>query len=232
MMLKVEGLTCGYGDSQVLHGVDLEVAAGEVVALMGRNGMGKTTLLRRCMGLLPARAGTIRFDGADITHLATHRIVRAGLGYVAQGREIFGDLSVADNLRLSLLGCAKGAAAATLLDWFPILAERSEQRAGTLSGGEQQMLAIARALAPGPKLLLLDEPSEGIQPSLVHAIGEQLGAIVRRTGLTLLLVEQNVDLVTTLANRVAFMDRGRIVETCPVAGLAVADGPLVRHLSL
>jgi urea ABC transporter ATP-binding protein UrtE len=231
MMLKVESLTCGYGDSRVLHGVDLEVAAGEVVALMGRNGMGKTTLLRRCMGLLPARAGTIRFDGADITHLATHRIVRAGLGYVAQGREIFDDLSVADNLRLSLLG-AKGAAPATVLDWFPVLAERSEQRAGTLSGGEQQMLAIARALAPGPRLLLLDEPSEGIQPSLVHAIGEQLGAIVREAGLTLLLVEQNVDLVTTLANRVAFMDRGRIVETCPVAGLAVAEGPLVRHLSL
>jgi ABC-type branched-subunit amino acid transport system ATPase component len=194
--------------------------------------MGKTTLLRCCMGLLPARAGTIRFAGADITHLATHRIVRAGLGYVAQGREIFDDLSVADNLRLSLLGCARTTAPPALLDWFPILAERSEQRAGTLSGGEQQMLAIARALAPEPRLLLLDEPSEGIQPSLVHAIGEQLGAIVRETGLTLLLVEQNVDLVTTLASRVAFMARGRIVETCPVAGLAVADGPLMRHLSL
>jgi ABC-type branched-subunit amino acid transport system ATPase component len=232
MMLAIAGLTCGYGDSQVLHGVDLEVAAGEVLALMGRNGMGKTTLLRRCMGLLPARAGSIRFAGLDITSLATHRIARAGLGYVAQGREIFDDLSIADNLRLSLLGCARGAPTAALLDWFPILAERSDQRAGTLSGGEQQMLAIARALAPGPKLLLLDEPSEGIQPSLVHAIGEQLGAIVRATGLTLLLVEQNVDLVSTLADRVAFMDRGRIVETCPVAELAAADGPLARHLSL
>jgi ABC-type branched-subunit amino acid transport system ATPase component len=232
MMLSVAGLTGGYGDNRVLHGVDLEVAAGEVVALMGRNGMGKTTLLRRCMGLLPARAGTIRFDGADITQLATHRIVRAGMGYVAQGREIFDDFSVADNLRLSLLGCARGAPPAALLDWFPILAERSDQRAGTLSGGEQQMLAIARALAPGPRLLLLDEPSEGIQPSLVHAIGEQLGAIVRETGLTLLLVEQNVDLVTTLADRVAFMERGRIALTCPVADLAAADGPLVRHLSL
>jgi branched-chain amino acid transport system ATP-binding protein len=232
MMLTIAGLTCGYGDSQVLHGVDLEVAAGEVLGLMGRNGMGKTTLLRRCMGLLAARAGTIRFASADITRLATHQIVRAGLGYVAQGREIFDDLSVADNLRLSLLGCARGAPAAALLDWFPILAERSDQRAGTLSGGEQQMLAMARALAPEPKLLLLDEPSEGIQPSLVHAIGEQLGAIVRATGLTLLLVEQNVDLVRTLADRVAFMDRGRIVETCPVAELAAADGPLARHLSL
>jgi urea ABC transporter ATP-binding protein UrtE len=231
-MLAIERLTGGYGDSRILHGVDLEVARGEVLALMGRNGMGKTTLLRRCMGLLPARTGTIRFDGVDITHLATHQIVRAGLGYVAQGREIFDEFSVADNLRLSLLGCERSAAPPELYDWFPILAERQDQRAGTLSGGEQQMLAIARALASEPKLLLLDEPSEGIQPSLVHAIGEQLAAIVQETGLTLLLVEQNVDLVATLADRVAFMDRGRIVETCPVAALAAADGPLVRRLSL
>jgi urea ABC transporter ATP-binding protein UrtE len=232
MMLQIEGLTGGYGDSRVLHGVDLEVGPGEVVALMGRNGMGKTTLLRRCMGLLPARSGTIRFEGADITRLPTHQIVRAGLGYVPQGREIFGDFTVADNLRLSLLGCERTIVPAALYEWFPILAERSDQRAGTLSGGEQQMLAMARALAPGPRLLLLDEPSEGIQPSLVHAIGEQLGAIVKQTGLTVLLVEQNVDLVATLADRVSFMDRGRIVEACEVAALAEAGGPLVRHLSL
>jgi urea ABC transporter ATP-binding protein UrtE len=231
-MLAIEGLTAGYGDSRVLHGVDLEVAAGEVVALMGRNGMGKTTLLRRCMGLLPARAGSVRFDGADLTGAATHRIVRAGIGYVPQGREIFGDFSVADNLRLGILGCAKPSPPEALFTWFPLLAERREQRAGTLSGGEQQMLAIARALAPGPRLLLLDEPSEGIQPSLVHAIGEQLAAIVQQTGLSLLLVEQNVDLVTMLAHRVAFMARGRIVESCPVADLATVDGPLARQLSL
>jgi urea ABC transporter ATP-binding protein UrtE len=231
MMLAIEGLTGGYGDSRVLHGVDLEVAAGEVVALMGRNGMGKTTLLRRCMGLLPARGGSIHLDGADITAAPTHQIVRAGLGYVPQGREIFDAFSVADNLRLSLLGCVKADLPAALFTWFPLLAERSHQRAGTLSGGEQQMLAIARAVAPGPRLLLLDEPSEGIQPSLVHAIGEQLAAIVKETGLSLLLVEQNVDLVTMLAHRVAFMARGRIVETCPVADLAAA-GPLARHLSL
>jgi ABC-type branched-subunit amino acid transport system ATPase component len=183
------------------------------------------------MGLLPARGGSICFDGADITRLATHRIVRAGMGYVAQGREVFDDFSVADNLRLSLLGCAQTMPEA-LLDWFPLLAERRDQRAGTLSGGEQQMLAIARALAPGPRLLLLDEPSEGIQPSLVHAIGKQLGAIVKETGLTVLLVEQNVDLVTTVADRALFMDRGRIVEACAVADLTAADGPLARHLSL
>jgi len=231
-LLAIEGLTGGYGRSQVLHGVDLTVAAGEVVALMGRNGMGKTTLLRRCMGLLPARAGNITFDGAAITDAATHQIVRAGLGYVPQGREIFDDFSVADNLRLSLLGRAKTTMPAALFTWFPLLTERRGQRAGTLSGGEQQMLAIARALVPGPRLILLDEPSEGIQPSLVHAIGEQLAAIVQATGLSLLLVEQNVDLVTMLAERVAFMERGRIVETCPVADLAAADGPLARHLSL
>jgi urea ABC transporter ATP-binding protein UrtE len=232
MMLAIAGLTGGYGDSRVLHGVDLAVAAGEVVALMGRNGMGKTTLLRRCMGLLPARSGSIHFDGAAITRTPTHQIVRAGLGYVPQGREIVADFSVADNLRLSLLGCAQANLPAALFAWFPLLAERRHQRAGTLSGGEQQMLAIARALAPGPRLLLLDEPSEGIQPSLVHAIGEQLSAIVKETGLSLLLVEQNVDLVTMLADRVAFMERGRVVQTCPVADLAAADGPLIRHLSL
>jgi urea ABC transporter ATP-binding protein UrtE len=232
MMLSIKGLSGGYGDSQILHGVDLEIASGEVLALMGRNGMGKTTLLRRCMGLLPARAGSIRFDGTDVTHLPTHRIVRAGMGYVAQGREIFDELSVADNLRLSLLGCARTAVPAALCQWFPILTSRQNQRAGMLSGGEQQMLAIARALAAEPKLLLLDEPSEGIQPSLVHTIGEQLGAIVKATGLTLLLVEQNVDLVITLADWVLFMDRGRIVETCAVAELAAEGGPLARHLSL
>jgi ABC-type branched-subunit amino acid transport system ATPase component len=232
MMLAIEGLTAGYGRAQVLHGVDLTVAAGEVVALMGRNGMGKTTLLRRCMGRLPARGGSIRFGGADVTASSTCRIVRAGMGYVPQGREIFDDFSVADNLRLSLLGCGRVDLPQALFRWFPLLAERRDQRAGTLSGGEQQMLAIARALVPEPKLLLLDEPSEGIQPSLVHAIGEQQAAIVRATGLSLLLVEQNVDLVTMLAHRVAFMARGRIVETCPVADLAAADGPLARHLSL
>ena len=180
-MLAIEGLTGGYGDSHMLHGVDLTVAAGEVVGLMGRNGVGKTTLLRRCMGLLPARAGSVHFDGVAITRVPTHQIVRAGLGYVPQGREIFDDFSVAENLRLSLLGCAQANLPAALFTWFPILAARRNQRAGTLSGGEQQMLAIARALASGPKLLLLDEPSEGIQPSLVHAIGEQLSAIVVET---------------------------------------------------
>ncbi|MEM7023403.1 MAG: ATP-binding cassette domain-containing protein, partial [Pseudomonadota bacterium] len=170
--------------------------------------------------------------GAEISQMPTHLIARAGLGYVPQGREVFDDFSVADNLRLSLLGTSQATPPDRLFAWFPLLAERRNQRAGTLSGGEQQMLAIARALAPGPSMLLLDEPSEGIQPSLVHAIGEQLAVIVRETGLTLLLVEQNVDLVTTLADRVAFMSRGRIVESCPLAGLSEADGPLIRHLSL
>jgi ABC-type branched-subunit amino acid transport system ATPase component len=233
-LLQVEGLVAGHEGSQVLHGVDLEVAPGEVVACMGRNGMGKTTLLRRLMGLLPARGGRIVLAGRDITALPPHALARAGVGYVAQGRDLFDDFTVADNLRLGGLGRGRGKndLPERLLSWFPILAERRRQRAGTLSGGEQQMLAIARALVGSPRLLLLDEPSEGVQPSMVEEIGRRLGEVVAATGLSLLLVEQNVDLMQTLASRVAFMDRGRIVETCPVAGLAAVDGPLQRHLSL
>jgi urea ABC transporter ATP-binding protein UrtE len=231
-LLSVKGLRAGYGDSQVLEGVDLEVAPAEVVALMGRNGMGKTTLLRRLMGLLQVRGGRIELDGRDVTTSPTHELARAGIGYVAQGRDIFDDFTVADNLRLGGLGCAGTRPPGPVLEWFPVLAERHAQRAGTLSGGEQQMLAIARALVAAPKLLLLDEPSEGVQPSVVHEIGLRLREITAATGLAVLLVEQNVDLVTTLAARAAFMDRGRIVETCGIEELEAEDGPLRRHLSL
>jgi ABC-type branched-subunit amino acid transport system ATPase component len=231
-LLEVAGLIAGHGDGSVLQGVDLTVARGEVLGLMGRNGMGKTTLLRRLVGLLPPRAGRIALDGEDVSAWPSHRLARAGLGYVAQGRELFDELTVEQNLRLGGLGRGRSRVDERVHAWFPILAERRRQRAGTLSGGEQQMLAIARALAAAPKLLLLDEPSEGVQPSVVQEIAFRLGEIAAATGLTVLLVEQNVDLVTTLADRVAFMDRGRIVETCAVGALAVADGPLQRHLGL
>jgi len=233
-MLSVSGLESGYGPGAVLHGVDFELRAGRVTALMGRNGMGKTTFLKTVMGLLPARAGAIVFDGHDIAGLPPHRIARAGLGYVPQGREVFDDFTVAENLRLSLLGHLGKAKSVPerVLAWFPILAERAQQRAGTLSGGQQQMLAIGRALAADPKMLLLDEPTEGIQPSIVHEIGETLARIARETGLTVLVVEQNVDLVLTVADEVAFMDNGAIVETTSAAALARDDTILARHLSL
>ena len=237
-MLSVRGLHAGYGESSVLQGVDLDVSAGEVTALLGRNGMGKTTLLKTVMGLLPARSGSIRFGDIEIEHWPTHRIALAGLAYVPQGREIFGAFTVGENLRLGFLAQnldridPSQQTLAQVLDWFPVLKERSRQRAGTLSGGQQQMLAIARALVGRPKLLLLDEPTEGIQPSIVEEIGDILRRIVAETGLTVLLVEQNVDLVTRLAQRGAFMDNGAVVESCAVERLAADPAILHRHLSL
>ncbi len=233
-MLEIAEVHAGYGASAVLHGVDLAVEGGQVMALMGRNGMGKTTLMRVVVGQLPARRGTVRFKGRDITRTPTHRIARAGLAYVPQGREVFDDFTVEENLRLSLLGHGRGRGPvpARIYEWFPILDERRRQKAGTLSGGQQQMLAIGRALAADPDLLLLDEPTEGIQPSIVHEIGETLARIAGETGLTILVVEQNVDLVLTVAARVAFMDNGRIVESCLPADIAADEAVLARHLSI
>jgi urea ABC transporter ATP-binding protein UrtE len=218
----------------VLHGVDLDVTPSEVTALLGRNGMGKTTLLKTVMGLLPARRGRVRFGDAEIECWPTHRIALAGLAYVPQGREIFGSFTVAENLRLGFLAHEGPAqqTVAQVLDWFPVLKERARQRAGTMSGGQQQMLAIARALVSRPKLLLLDEPTEGIQPSVVEEIGDILRRIVEETKLTVLLVEQNVDLVTRLAQRCAFMDNGAVVESCAIERLAADPAILHRHLSL
>jgi urea ABC transporter ATP-binding protein UrtE len=233
-MLSVRDLNAGYGESSVLHGVDLDVTAGEVTALLGRNGMGKTTLLKTVMGQLPARRGSVRFGDVEIDRWPTHRIALAGLAYVPQGREIFGAFTVAENLRLGFLAHAgpPQQTLAEVLDWFPVLKERERQRAGTLSGGQQQMLAIARALVGRPKLLLLDEPTEGIQPSIVEEIGDILRRIVAETKLTVLLVEQNVDLVTRLARRCAFMDNGAVVENCPIERLTADPAILHRHLSI
>lgn len=233
-MLTIEGLHAGYGESEVLHGIDLAVGTGEALALLGRNGMGKTTLLRRIMGLLPATRGRIIFDDRDISHWPSHRIARAGIAYVPQGREIFADFTVAENLRLGWLGRAPAQRAPEkrIFDWFPLLAERRDQRAGTLSGGQQQMLALGRALAVMPKLLLLDEPSEGIQPSIVHQIGSTLRRIADEAGIALLLVEQNIDLVGAVAERCVFLDNGRVVETCPVERLAEPGSAQRRHLAL
>lgn len=230
-MLEVRGLVAGYGAGSVLRGLDLDLAPGRTLALLGRNGMGKTTLLRALMGLLAPQAGAIRFLGREIAGAPTHAIARSGIAYAPQGREIFAGFTVGENLRLGLIGRdGDDAALAPLLARFPVLAERRAQRAGSLSGGEQQMLCLARALAGRPKLLLLDEPTEGVQPSVVEEIGATLGAIARETGLAMLLVEQNIDLALTLADEVAFMTAGRIVERLPAA--AVDEGVLARHLLL
>ena len=212
-MLAAEGLRAGYATGDVLQGVGVEVGAGEIVGVLGRNGVGKSPLIRTLIGLLPARSGRIRFKGQDITGEPANLRARRGIGYVPQGREIFPHMSVMDNLRMGgFVNAGKGSFALDeVLGWFPFLRERLRQRGGTLSGGQQEMLAIARALVNGPDLMLLDEPSDGVQPSIVQEIGDFLAALVARKPIGVLLVEQNIDLVQTAAHRAYVMDKGRVV---------------------
>jgi len=212
-MLAVEGLCAAYGESQVLWDVDLDVPAGSVVCLMGRNGVGKTTLLRTVMGLLGARGGRVTLEGEEITGWSTDRRARAGLGYVPQGREIFPHLTVAENLRMSLLGCGRASALDDALDLFPKLRTLLGRQGGVLSGGEQQMLAIGRALLTRPKALMLDEPTEGIQPSIILEIEEALRRIRNELGLAVLLVEQYLDFAERLADAYVIMAKGAVVAS-------------------
>ena len=212
-LLEVRDLTTGYATGDVLQGVSIEVRAGEVVGVLGRNGVGKSTLMRGIIGLLRPRRGGISFKGEDVTGLAADRRARRGMGYVPQGREIFPHMSVLDNLRMGQFvnaGAGK-LALEEVYGHFPFLRERGRQRGGTLSGGQQEMLAIARALVNGPDLMLLDEPSDGVQPSIVQEIGDFLAALVARKPIGVLLVEQNIDLVQTTAHRAYVMDKGRVV---------------------
>jgi len=216
-MLTVEAIHTYYGESHVLHGVSLAVRAGEAVALLGRNGVGKTTLIRSVIGFTPPRAGTVRLDGASIDRLPAFQIARRGIGLVPQGRRIFAPLSVAENLRLGAKPCEQGWTLQRVYEVFPRLYERRAQSGGTLSGGEQQMLAVARALMTNPRLLVLDEPSEGLAPLIVREIRRVL-ARLKREGLSILLVEQNVPLALRVADRVYVMSKGQIVyEGTPVA---------------
>jgi branched-chain amino acid transport system ATP-binding protein len=213
-MLEIADLRAGYGRIPILNGVSLTVADGEFVGILGHNGMGKTTLLKAIMGYLPATGGRIGFAGIDVTHAAPYRRARLGLGYVPQGREIFPGLTVLDNLRM---GCvAKGAdekeTIAPILDDFPRLRPLLDRPGGALSGGEQQLLAIARCLCGGPRLLLLDEPTEGIQPSIIDEIVETLQRLRERMGLTMVLVEQNLDFIATLSQRVLIIQKGTITR--------------------
>ena len=234
-MLVISGLIAGYEDAGVvLEGIDLEVGAGESVALMGRNGMGKTTLLRAIMGHVRPIAGRVTFDGRDLTGRPPFVVSNAGIAYVPQGREIFTDFTVDENLLLGLLGKKGGAGRVpdAIYRRFPILAERRRQRAGTLSGGEQQQLAIARAIISRPRLLLLDEPAEGVQPSLVTSIAATVSAVSRDEGMSVLLVEQNLDLVLTLTTRCLFVENGRIVDQSASRRLRDDATLLDRYLSV
>ncbi|SLN26974.1 ABC transporter ATP-binding protein [Oceanibacterium hippocampi] len=211
-MLTVSDLRAGYSrGADVLKGLRFDVAKGESVALMGRNGMGKTTFVKALMGCLPHVRGSITFNGTEIRGLPPYRISNLGIAYVPQGREIFGDFTVAENLAMGVIGKPlKVDSVDFVFDYFPILAERRTQLAGTMSGGQQQQLAIARALVGRPQLLLLDEPSEGIQPSIVQDIAMTLKRIAAEEALTVIVVEQNIDLVFRLATSVRFIENGLI----------------------
>jgi urea transport system ATP-binding protein len=223
-MLEISGLNVAYGESQVLWDVSLTVPAGSVICLMGRNGVGKTTLLKTIMGLLPARSGRIAFDGADLTGRRPEDRMSRGIGYVPQGREIFPNLTVRENLRLGALAAGRGRAAgrATSLDdvleLFPKLTQLLGRKGGVLSGGEQQQLAIARVLLARPNLLLMDEPTEGIQPSVIDQIEDAIERIKER-GIAVLLVEQYLEFAWRLASSYAIMRKGSIVSRGATADL-------------
>jgi urea transport system ATP-binding protein len=217
-MLTIENVNQYYGGSHILRDVNLTVAAGACTVLLGRNGVGKTTLLKTTMGLVPARAGAIRLDGTDITKLAPYQRAALGIGYVPQGREIFNRLTVEENLLMGLAPVHGGAARRlpeAILETFPVLKQMLRRRGGDLSGGQQQQLAIGRALASNPRVLILDEPTEGIQPSIIKEIGAVIRKLVTQNRMAVLLVEQYYDFAESLADAYAVMSRGQITHAGP-----------------
>ncbi|MEU7879925.1 urea ABC transporter ATP-binding subunit UrtE [Microbispora bryophytorum] len=230
-MLSVEGVESGYGRARVLFGVSLEVPAGRLVCVMGRNGVGKTTLLDTVMGVIPATGGRVTFEGRDVTRLRPDQRVRLGMGYVPQGHDTFPQLSVMDNLLVTLEASAHRdrAALEEALEVFPRLKPLLKRPAGFLSGGQQQQLAMARALVTRPKLLILDEPTEGIQPSIILEIEEAVERL-HATGLAILLVEQYLDLALRLADGFVILDAGRVVRSGPARELQ--DEEVHRLLSV
>jgi urea ABC transporter ATP-binding protein UrtE len=227
-MLQVESMTAGYGAGPVLTDLDLQVPAGQRVAVLGRNGVGKTTLLRAIMGEVRAKKGRVLFEGRDVTGEPPHRRARLGIAYVPQGRDIFPGLSVLDNLRVAAYGTRRSRSQSRLdevLDEFPILREKSKLSGAGLSGGQQQILALGRALMTEPKLLLLDEPSEGIQPSIVDQIAEHVKRVNREREITVVVVEQNLEFATDIAEHAHLMDNGQIVRELPARDM-LADRAL------
>jgi branched-chain amino acid transport system ATP-binding protein len=229
--LEVERAHTYYGDSHVLHGVSLRVGAGEAVAILGRNGAGKTTLIRTIAGFTPPREGLVRLGGEPVQGRPAHDIARRGVGLVPQGRRIFAPLSVSENLTLGARKAAEGWTLERIYAAFPRLRERAGQAGGTLSGGEQQMLAVARALMTNPCLLLLDEPSEGLAPIVVREVGRVL-ARLKGEGLSILLVEQNVPLALRVADRVYVMSKGQIVYHGTPSELAADEDVKRRFLGV
>ncbi len=234
MLLTVEALETFHGKSQVLRDVSFTVPAGGVPVPLGRNGAGKTTTLRSIMGLTPPRAGHVRFKGRDITGAAPHRVFRLGVGYVPEGRQIFPHLDVGENLRLAERPCGDGTrwTLERIFEYFPVLRERRRQRGRSLSGGEQQMLAIARALAGNPELLMLDEPSQGLAPRLVREL-EAIMVRLKEEGVTVLLVEQNARMALAVSDQVLVLNKGAMVFAGPTADFHRREQELKgRYLSV
>jgi urea transport system ATP-binding protein len=211
-VLQIDNLNQYYGGSHILRNLAFDAKAGEVTVILGRNGVGKTTLLKSLMGVVPVKTGSVKLAGADITRATPYERARSGIGYVPQGREIFGRLTVEENLRMGLAWRKAGTAIpAELFELFPVLKQMLGRRGGDLSGGQQQQLAIARALAAGPKLLLLDEPTEGIQPSIIKDIGRVIRMLADRGEMAIVLVEQYVDFAAELADQYLVMERGEFI---------------------
>jgi len=224
-MLELENITASYATTPILRDVDLSVEEGEIVGVMGKNGVGKTTLMKTVIGLLEPTKGTITYDGVDVTDATADERARAGIGYIPQGRDVFPKLTVEQNIRMG--ETVNADSSETLYDqvynYFPILEERASQKAGTLSGGQQQMLAIGRALVSNPDLLLLDEPSEGIQPSIVDQISQDMQTINDDLGTTILFVEQNLGVIREMADRCYAMERGTVVDELGPSTIADED---------
>ncbi|MDY6860855.1 MAG: urea ABC transporter ATP-binding subunit UrtE [Pseudomonadota bacterium] len=218
-MLNVQELRTAYGESEVLHGLDFTVAPGEIVAIMGRNGMGKTTLMKTLMGIVPARSGVVSVDGTEITGLKSHQRVASGVAYVPQGRMIFSAMTVQENVETGLTVTGKKKVPENIYELFPVLLEMKGRRGGNLSGGQQQQLAIARALASDPKILLLDEPTEGIQPSIIRDMARTLRRIRDERGLSIVVSEQVLSFALDVADRVMVIENGNFVHDSPRAGI-------------
>ena len=229
-MFEVRNLSSAYGQSEVLHGIDLAVMPGEIVALVGRNGMGKSTLMKSLIGVMPARSGQIVVDGTDVTALAPHQRVACGLAYVPQGRQIFGTMTVKENIETGLVVSGEQEVPGDIYELFPVLLEMKNRRGGNLSGGQQQQLAIARALATKPKVLLLDEPTEGIQPSIIKEMARTLKRIRDERGLSIVVSEQVLSFALEIADRVLVIENGEIVRDDKRASVDAAQ--ISKYLSV
>ncbi|MCR9088635.1 MAG: urea ABC transporter ATP-binding subunit UrtE [Rhodobacteraceae bacterium] len=218
-MLTIQELRAAYSESEVLHGINLDVRPGEIVAIMGRNGMGKTTLMKTLMGIVPSQGGAIEVDGAPITGLKSHKRVAAGLAYVPQGRQIFSSMTVEENVETGLTVTGRSRVPDEIYELFPVLLEMKNRRGGNLSGGQQQQLAIARALASAPKVLLLDEPTEGIQPSIIRDMARTLRKIRDQSGLSIVVSEQVLSFALDVADRVLVLENGTFVHEAPREGI-------------